>query len=157
MDSFKRILVPTDFSEPAARALILAIELARPFESQITLLHVVSFPAMAYGAGVYFPVDECIEQGKKSLSAALANAQARYPRIDGEVVSGTVAHEILAVAKSRDVDLVVMGTHGLRGLQRALLGSVTERIVRTSPVPVLTVPPSNAGDSGVAGEARARD
>jgi nucleotide-binding universal stress UspA family protein len=142
MDSFKRILVPTDFGEPAARAITLAIELAQRFEAQITLLHVVSFPVMAYGAGVSFPVDECIEESKKHLGTVLTHAQARYPKVDGAVVSGTVAHEILAVAKSREVDLVVMGTHGLRGWQRALLGSVTERIVRTSPVPVLTVPPA---------------
>jgi nucleotide-binding universal stress UspA family protein len=71
---------------------------------------------------------------------ALAKAKARQANIESMLVTGETWRRILDVVKDRGVDLVVMGTHGRRGVSRVLLGSVAEKVVRLSPVPVVTVP-----------------
>ena len=145
MMALKHLLVPTDFGEASARALDLAIALASPTESKITLLHVSWIAPVAYAGfdtgGVYWPTDELAKAAKKELEAAfaLARAKAGYSKIEPLLMSGPPWQLILQVASERGVDLIVMGTHGRRGLSRVLLGSVAEKVVRLSPVPVLTV------------------
>jgi len=142
MSSFKHILVPTDFGEPAERALELAIALAKKFGSKVTLFHATWIPPIAYGgyaAGLSWPIDDMTRAAKKALDAAIAKAKPRCPTLDGVVMFSEPSQAILDVIKERGVDLVVMGTHGRRGLSRVFLGSVAEKTVRLSPVPVLTV------------------
>ena len=142
MTVFTHILVPTDFGEPADRALDVAITLAAKFESKLTLLHSSWLPPSAYAPyaeGLYWPTDEMAKGAKKELDAALSKVTRRYPRAEGVVVTGEPWLTILEVAKQRGADLIVMGTHGRRGLSRVFLGSVTERVVRLSPIPVLTI------------------
>jgi len=141
MNSFRHILVPTDFGEPAVRALDLAIELAAKFESRVTVLHVswVSPYAAASQNGFYWPAEELEKAARKELDAALSKATGRYPNVDGLVRVGEPSQTILEVAKERRADLIVMGTHGRRGLSRVLLGSVAEKTVRLSPIPVVTI------------------
>ena len=142
MTPFKHIVVPTDFSEPAERALDVAIGLASKFESKVTLLHASWLPPSAYAAyaeGLYWPTDEMAKGAKKELDAALSKAKKRYPKTDGSIVTGEPWQTILEFAKERGADLIVMGTHGRRGLSRVFLGSLAEKIVRLSPIPVLTV------------------
>ena len=142
MIAFKHILVPTDFGEPAVRALDFAIALARKFESTVTLLHASWVPASLYAAyaeGLTWPTNELEEGAKRELDAALSKAKEHYPKTEGVIVMGEPWRTILEVAKERGADLIVMGTHGRRGLSRVFLGSVTEKVVRLSPVPVLTI------------------
>jgi nucleotide-binding universal stress UspA family protein len=142
MTAFNRILVPTDFGEAADRALDLAIELATKFESRLTLLHASAIPASAFSAyadGLAWPTDEMDRAAKKELEAAVSRAKGRYPSTDGVLANREPWEAILDVAKTRGADLIVMGTHGRRGLARALIGSVAEKVVRLSPIPVLTV------------------
>jgi nucleotide-binding universal stress UspA family protein len=145
MAAFKHLLVPTDFGEAAGRALEMAITLAAPSEAKITLLHTCWIPPMAYAGldagGMYWPTDELAKAATKELEAAIALAKTKpgYPPIEPLLVSGSPWEQILAAAKERGVDLIVMGTHGRRGIAHAFLGSVAEKIVRLSPVPVLTV------------------
>jgi nucleotide-binding universal stress UspA family protein len=142
MNPFKHVLSATDFGEPAERALEAAIVQASKFEARLTLLHASWVPPLVYAAyvdGLSWPVEEMTDAARKELDLVLSKARQRYARIEGVMMSGEPWRTILDVAKERDVDLIVMGTHGRHGLSRVLLGSVAEKVVRLSPVPVLTV------------------
>ena len=135
----KHILFPTDFSDAADGALATAIELARAFESQLTLLHVWSVPSSVYAEALTWPSDDMQRGARKYLDAALENARRSYPKTDALLKEGREWRQILAVVDELGCDLVVMGTHGRKGLSRVILGNVAEKIVRLSRVPVLTV------------------
>jgi nucleotide-binding universal stress UspA family protein len=139
MFAIKHLLVPTDFSETAERALFTGIDLARMFEARVTLLHVWSIPATAYSEGIYFPVDEVERAARDALEQVLERARAQYGNVDAMLRLGVDYVQILEVTKEHGVDFICMGTHGRRGISRLLLGSVAEKVVRVSPVPVLTV------------------
>lgn len=142
---FSSVLVPTDFSEPSLHALALALRLVRP-GGQITLLHVGVVPhlvASEYGfAGASGPLFAQLsaEVNKEQLARLQQLAEDHLPAGLSRTLlvrEGYAPDEILEEVKANGHDLVVMGTLGRTGLQRALLGSVTERVVRTCPVPVL--------------------
>jgi len=145
MTDFRNILVATDFSEPAARAVDVAVELAREFDARLTLLHVYQIPTQAYAYEAVMPLDAFATSAQKQLDDELAKQRTRYPNCEGLVDLGRPAERIVAVADKRGVGVIVIGTHGRRGVSRFLLGSVAERVVRTSAVPVMTVP-SEHGD-----------
>jgi nucleotide-binding universal stress UspA family protein len=137
---WKNILVPTDFGEPAEHALDIGLELGRKFDARLTLVHVYQlFIAMPYTDALSYPFEEIERNARKLLDASLAKAQARYPRCEGVLQVGFAADEIVATARSVNADLIVMGTHRRRGLPRMVMGSVAERVLRTSPIPVLAV------------------
>jgi len=141
MTSFRHILVPVDFEPPSKRALEVAIDLALKFEATLTLVHAWDTPYL-YASMPYVPADvwsALEEAAKRQLDDTLAEVSPRLARAEAMLVRGPAASEILAAIERARVDLVVMGTHGRRGLNRFLLGSVAERIVRGSSVPVLTV------------------
>ena len=144
MTDFRNVLVATDFSESAARAVDVAIELVTPFEGRLTLLHVYHIPTQAYAYEVVMPLEAFAKGAQQQLDAELAKLKARYPNCEGLVEPGRAAERIVAIANKRRVGAIVLGTHGRRGLPRILLGSVAERVVRTSDVPVLTVPPADS-------------
>jgi len=141
--TIRRILVPVDFTETAERAFQYAVELARKFDASVTVLHAYQIPA--YG----FPDAAIIASAE--LATQMANAgQARLDSlIDSNKTSGISMtailrdgvpwEEIKAVAEEVHADLIVIGTHGRRGLARALLGSVAENVIRTSNLPVLVI------------------
>lgn len=139
MIAIRHVLVPTDFGEAAGTALEYALALAKKFDARVTLLHAFAFPVTDYGDVVQWPIAEIEVQAQKALDEALATAKKEYASIDGLVVCGETYRQILDVAAARKCDLIVLGTHGRRGLSRLLLGSVAEKVVRLSPVPVLTV------------------
>lgn len=145
MLSFKHILVATDFSASAGRGLELAIEIAAKCGAKLTLFHSSWLPPAAFAAygthaeGIDWHADDVARAARKTLEDALARARERYPEAESAVAFGEPWHAILESVVERGVDLVVMGTHGRRGLSHAVLGSVAEKVVRLSPVPVLTV------------------
>lgn len=140
--TFNSILVPTDFSEPAEQATLLAVSFAQKFDAKLTLLHVYELPPVyGYGEALAWPAEDYAREAQKSLDAALGKLEVLYPRAEGALDVGRASERILAIAKDRNVDLIVMGTHGRRGLAHVFLGSVAEKVVRRSPVPVLTVGP----------------
>ena len=144
MKIFSRILVPVDFHPGSSHALDIAIDLARTFEAKVTLLHVVSLPALytlGYAEGLSWPVNELDAAAKRELDTVRRQAEKKYPNVDTIVVSGDPREQIVEVAREASIDLIVMATNARRGLARAFLGSVAERVVRTAPVPVLTVGP----------------
>ena len=137
--SFKHIVVATDFSECSQRALDLALEIASKFDSELTLVH--SWEAPAYAGGLYVTVDIAtpIEQAAvAALDRATEELKLRMPSAKSMIRSGSAWEEVLATATLLHADLIVLGTHGRRGLNRALLGSVAEKVVRMATIPVLT-------------------
>lgn len=145
MAAFTHVLVPTDFSEAAERAVELAIEVASTHGARLTLFHASWLPPDAYAAyavhadGNDWSSDAVARAARKTLEAALARVRARYPSAESAVAFGEAWHRILECADQRGADLIVMGTHGRRGLAHAVLGSVAEKVVRSAKVPVLTV------------------
>jgi nucleotide-binding universal stress UspA family protein len=145
---WKTILVPHDFSSCANHAAALARDVAKVHGARLILLHVAELPPML-GPGATVVPDEggapinVKDYAMRSSQAHLDDLCNRL-RSDGVVVTsvattGNVASEIADCAKREGVDLIVMGTHGRTGLAHVVLGSVTEKIVRHSLVPVLTV------------------
>ncbi len=141
MAQFRHLLVPIDFSDCAKRALEAAIALSQG--AQLTLLHVYELPVYPY-PGLAFPVSDTLtpveRAAREALEQLVEEVRARVPDVRGVVRSGDPAQVIHRMIEELGVDLVVMGTHGRRGLSRALIGSVAEKTVRLSPVPVLCVP-----------------
>jgi nucleotide-binding universal stress UspA family protein len=141
MIAFRHILAPVDFEPCSKRALEVAIDLALRFDSKLTLIHAWEVPAYLYASPYLSPdIWDCMgEAAKQQLDVALTEARTRLPRIESVLARGSAGPEVIAAADRLKADLIVVGTHGRRGLNRAFLGSVAEKIVRGSGVPVLTV------------------
>jgi len=140
--TFQRILVASDFSESSEQALNLALSIAEKFGSELTLVHSWEAPDYSYAAGLYLPLDVIapIERAAVArLEEATTQLKQRFPAAKSMLRSGIAWEQVIDAATAMKADLIVMGTHGRRGLQRALLGSVAEKVVRMSRVPVLTV------------------
>jgi nucleotide-binding universal stress UspA family protein len=141
--TMRKILAATDFSPCSDAALDLAVDLARRQDATLTLLHVCELPSYTYfGGGVYVPSPELVEEIQKDAQRGLNAARARLAErgvvVDTRSIVGVPGHEIVGFAREHGYDLIVVGTHGRRGLKRLLLGSVAETVVRTAEVPVLT-------------------
>jgi nucleotide-binding universal stress UspA family protein len=141
----KTIVVGTDFSVCAARALSFAVSLASSQGAKIHVVHVLVEPVQAFdvaGALPYLDVStqkEWEEATKKRLTAAVASAERRGVAASSEFLWGRPSDAIIDAAKKAKASLVVLGTHGRNALEKLLIGSTAERVVRLCPVPVLTV------------------
>jgi nucleotide-binding universal stress UspA family protein len=145
MKKFKHILVPTDFSDTAREALHAAVELVHTMQSRLSIVHVISDvwqQAWTAEAGLDLVAIErdWQEDAQRRLQALIAEEGLSAPDVTTAVLVGTPHVAIVHYASEHDVDLIVMGTHGHGPIQRFLLGSVAERLVRAARCPVLTVP-----------------
>jgi nucleotide-binding universal stress UspA family protein len=133
------ILHPTDFSQPAANAFLVAKALARDYGASLVLLHAAQVKVQGIAGVVPVPPPTPIPWD--DLEAQLRAVQAVNPeiRIHYRLTEGAPAATILEVAREKACDVIVMGTHGRTGLGRLLMGSVAEKVVRNAPCPVLTV------------------
>ena len=144
---YTKILVPIDGSRTSARGLDEAIKLAKGQKATLVLLHAVDEAVVTYGADmVPVYVDRMLESmregGRKILARAAARVRARGVKSKSVLVEkfvGPVADSIIAQAKKQRADLIVIGTHGRRGVTRLLMGSDAESVVRRSHAPVLLV------------------
>jgi nucleotide-binding universal stress UspA family protein len=140
----RKILVPTDFSPSASAALETACELARGADAELLLLHVQDgFPFISADGSGYLPpevVRQIEETADSLLAAQVDEARARGIRVRGQRVLGAAHVQIATIAEREQVDMIVMGSHGRRGLRRLMMGSVAERVARTAHVPVLMIP-----------------
>lgn len=142
---YETILVPTDGSPHADAAIEQALDLAERYGATLHALYVVdvNYPYADFGTAAvnWEAVTEAKEnQGEQATGEVRERGEAAGVPVETEVRQSTSIHRaILDYADDHDVDLIVMGTHGRRGLDRYLLGSVTEKIVRVADVPVLTV------------------
>lgn len=138
---YQNVLVPTDGSDGAMAALERGIDLASSDERTLHLLSVVDSTALGVDVRMELQVDFLEENAQEILAEAAQTAtDAGIDTVHEHVAFGTpIYRAILEYVDSHDVDVIVAGTHGRSGIDRYLLGSVTEKLVRTAPVPVLTV------------------
>jgi nucleotide-binding universal stress UspA family protein len=140
-DAVRRVMVPIDFSDASKRALEHARELALTYGAEIVAMHAIEEVVlpMAYGMA---PKQVDAEAVRPNVEAALANLLAEHVGVEharAEIRVGYPPQEILDAITDESIDWVVMGTHGRQGLNRLLMGSVAERIVRHASCPVLTL------------------
>ncbi len=140
----KTILFATDFSEGALHALPHAVDLAKRYGAKLHIVHVLY--DLAKTTGWYVPhvsVDEIYQDLEKSARAELEKTfiddMRGFKDVEHVVLKGTPYEEIVKFAGDKKVDLIVIGTHGRKGIDRLLFGSTAEQVVRHAPCPVLTV------------------
>lgn len=143
MLAISHILVPVDFETPSAAATDMAVDLAEKLDARITLVHAYEVSLYVYSGAPFMPVMDTTaaieDAAKEAMTKLVAEVEKRHAKTTGVVRAGYAWQEILAAIDETKPDLVIMGTHGRHGLPHAILGSVAERVVRLSPVPVLTV------------------
>jgi nucleotide-binding universal stress UspA family protein len=149
MIEIREILYPTDFSETSRHALDHAVVIAKWYEARITALHVRRAPLfppppiLAAGfADAAPPAMPNYRECEEELRALLEPARRAGIELQVCIEEGTAARTILDYAHSRHSDLIVIGTHGLGGFERLMLGSVAEKVLRNAPCPVMIVPPA---------------
>jgi len=144
MLSIRRILFPTDFSEPAEYAWSYALTFAQEFGAEVHLVHVVTPPPRVTEAyAVNFDPERTVKaltaEANASMDRQVEAAKSRGLIFRREVRVGVDYREIIDYATKQDIDLIVMATHGRTGLAHVLMGSVAEKVVRKAPCPVLTI------------------
>ena len=150
MGEFERLLVPIDFSEVAPVLANWVKNLAKKLKAKIYVLYVLE-DLSAY-EGIYVDLktlgelEETLYEGaKKSMEDFMKTHFSDYPEVEPIIERGEVVETIIEVAKEKGVDFIVMGTHGRKGLDKILFGSVAEGVVKNSPIPVITINPYRAG------------
>ncbi|AFL98855.1 MULTISPECIES: universal stress protein [Desulfitobacterium] len=140
---YKKILVPTDASEFSVRAFKTAVELAKLFQSEIVLIHVTYTPQTLWGNtvpyGYVFSQEDVAKNGQLALDATMAEGSAEGVKTRTVLEIGHPVIKIIDQIKKDDIDLVVIGSHGYGPITGSVLGSVSQRVLQKSPVPVLLV------------------
>ena len=137
---FEDVLVPIDGSASAHAALSEAIELAKQTDAAVHLVHVVDTGLVTGDVDGGLVLEALEEAGEQALDIASDRvAQSAVTTVEASVVSGSPSTAICAYADERDVDAIVMGTHGRTGVERVLLGSVAEGVIRRSELPVFAI------------------
>ncbi len=148
MKEFKKILFPVDLSESSEKILPYVQAMAKKFEAKIHILFAAR--VFEYFSSIYVPgpsinkfEKEIIDGAEKKLYEFIDQYFKEYPGTKTVVVSGDASEEIINYVESQGIDLIIMGTHGRKGMDKIIFGSVAERVVKTSPVPVMVVNPFN--------------
>jgi universal stress protein A len=144
MIAITHILVATDFSAPSGVALNYGRDLARAYDATLHVVHVIQDLIALHGDQIEFAaadVERSLEAAAgRELDAAITSSDRDSLHVRATIRrSPSIAHAITEYAKDNAVDLIIVGTHGRGGLQRLLIGSVAERVMRTAPCPVLIV------------------
>ncbi|CAB1058275.1 hypothetical protein D1BOALGB6SA_3031 [Olavius sp. associated proteobacterium Delta 1] len=150
MIEFKRILYPVDLSESSAKIALYVQSVAKKFESKIYILFAAR--VFEYFTSMYVPVPsvsrfeiEVIEGAEKRLYEFVDEHFSEFANTKTGVVAGDASEEIIKYIEDQRIDLVIMGTHGRKGMDKIIFGSVAERVLKTSPVPVMVVNPHKTG------------
>jgi len=144
IEDVRKILAPVDFSENSQKILLEAQLLAEKFKAQLVVVFVVQ--SIDDYSGFFVPhmplaqfEEELLDGAQNKMKNFLAE---NLPDgCESAVLAGDVAFEIIDYAKGNSIDMIVMGTHGYKGLEKVLFGSVAEQVVKNSPCPVLTINP----------------
>ena len=152
MKEFKKILFPVDLSEVSAKIAPYVSHVVEKFEAEIYLLFVVR--QFRYYADAYIDAETVQDFESKAVAGAEdkidAFAETHFKGNSAcmtKIVLGDAAEEILKYVKDEKIDLVIMGTHGRKGLDRILFGSVAERVIKTATVPVMSINPYRISES----------
>jgi nucleotide-binding universal stress UspA family protein len=138
---FERIVVGIDDSEPSDAAIKTVLELPAEDRRHVLLCSVADSDSVIGWRDYHYPtiLDDLQEQAQHVVDEAAAAARARNVAAEGQVVEGSTSDALIAAAQKEEADLIVLGSHGRRGIRRFFLGSVAESVVRAAPVPVLVV------------------
>lgn len=146
MPVVKKILCAVDLSDHSKFVADYAVLLAKCMDAEVTVLYAA--PSLSQYVGFHVPpssienfVGEIVSGAEKSMEA-FVEEHFQGIKAEGKIISGYAAQEILNYATSNDIDLIIMGTHGRTGIDRMLFGSVAEKVVKSAPMPVMTVRPS---------------
>lgn len=143
MIKLKEILLPTDLSEYSGHALAYAHELASTYKSRLHLVHVVDTHWVGPANAAEFPgqVSNYMQEFRRSGAEALERMadSLKDVAVERSIIVGAPHVEIVRYARDNEIDVIVLATHGRRGLAHALIGSVAEKVVQMAPCPVLTV------------------
>jgi nucleotide-binding universal stress UspA family protein len=146
MNKFTKILFPVDLSDTMPKIVPFVTTMAKQFESKIHLLFVAR--VFQYFTGMYVPYpsidkfeSEIVEGAEKRLLEFKDEYFETFPETKTMVVSGGAAEEILKYIQTEGIDLLIMGTHGRKGLDKIIFGSVAEQVVKSASVPVLMINP----------------
>jgi nucleotide-binding universal stress UspA family protein len=146
----KTILFATDFQEISEKALAKTVALAKATKAKVILVHAYQIPVFGFMDGAYVPTPADLEKilgaAGKALDAARARVAAEGVEVDAVLRNGNAAEVVVEVRKERGCDLVVVGSHGRGLLGRALLGSVTQNVLRVVDVPVMVVRGAEDGE-----------
>jgi nucleotide-binding universal stress UspA family protein len=144
---FKRILFPIDFSENSSKILPYVLSVSEKYGAMIYLLHVVE-DLSNWGSGSYVPhiplhqfQQDALKGAEKTLNRVCEEQLQSCPNFQKRILYGDPVQKILNTIESEDIDLVMMGTHGRKGLEHVFFGSVAENVVKKSTVPVLVINP----------------
>jgi nucleotide-binding universal stress UspA family protein len=150
MIEINKILFPLDLTENSSKILPYVLSLSEKYNSFVYLLHVVQ--DLNKWGKLYVPhpsmdnfQKEANAVAKKAMDTICENQLQSCPNFQKKVVSGDAADEILKTIESENIDLVILGTHGRKGLEHMIFGSVAEKVVKKSPVPVLSIKPYKLG------------
>ena len=147
MPDIKQIIVPVDFHQHTDELAAFAIDIAKKLGAKPTFINVVENVATVAGYSDIYPtsyleIDEEIQgYAKKMMAALLEKNKSACPECAGLVLRGDVADGIVEYAEKQATDLIVMGTHGAKGIEKILLGSVAERVVKRASCPILLFNP----------------
>lgn len=141
--AYEKILVPTDGSEGAEKASEHAVEIAKKFDAEVHVLYVVDVRVNSAKDAISNLTGALRETGEEVTERLSEQVESHGLETARDVIEGIPHQEINSYVERNDVDLVVMGTHGRTGLDRLMLGSTAEKVVRTSDVPVMTVSSRN--------------
>jgi len=146
MKQVKKILFPIDFASNFDPLVPWVSTLAGKFEATVYVLFVAQ--DLTHFASFYVPhgnIEEfqrqAIDSATKRMSAAVEEFAKKFPKVETRVELGAPAEKILAFAEKEKIDMIVMGAHGRAGLERAIFGSVANKVVKSAPCPVLTIHP----------------
>ena len=148
MQNIKKILCALDLSPHSAMVAEYAVAMAKAFDAQIVVVYAA--PALTQYIGFHVPpssienfVGEIVAGAEKTMQGFVASNFQGVKAV-GKVVNGYAAEEILNMVTAENADMIIMGTHGRKGIDRILFGSVAEKIVKSSPIPVMTIRPATA-------------
>lgn len=140
-----KIITPVDFEKNTEKLVAFALDIANQLSAQISFIHVIepySMGDMMLGSPSFGEFEEKRKTDAEERMANLINDnEGKGRRCSGKVVSGDIVDEIVAYAGDEGVDLIIIGTHGARGLEKILLGSVAERVVKSAHCPTLVMNP----------------
>lgn len=146
MKEFRKILCPIDFSESSAKIVPYAVSFARKFNAKLYLIYVVR--ELRYFSGFYVPHTsiadfeaEIARGAEKNMQNFVEEHLEGFENFQTQVLIGDASEEINKMVAGEGIDLIIMGTHGRKGMDKAIFGSVAEKVVKSAPCPVMTVNP----------------
>jgi nucleotide-binding universal stress UspA family protein len=142
MELPKTILVPTDFSACAQEAVDYALKLAARLDANVCIMHAYLWPIAGWEGAWAFPADVITQldaESRAKLDSVVNKARETLPNTSARFYSGDPREAVPKLASELKADLIVIGTHGRKGLSRAILGSVTESVMRHAPCAVLAI------------------